>query len=60
MNNKKVAAAIGNAGRALVMLSEGMMEGETMEIDARDVGDFARAIADALKTPADKGDQNDE
>ena len=60
MNNKKVAAAIGKAGRALVMLSEGMMEGETMEIDARDVGEFARAIADAVKTAADKGDQNDE
>ena len=60
MNNKKVAAAIGNAGGALVMLSEGMMEGETMEIDARDVGQFARAIADAVKKAADKGDQDDE
>ncbi len=59
MNSKKVATAIGKVGRALVMLSEGMTEGETMEIDARDVGDFARAIADAVKSAADKGDLDD-
>lgn len=51
MNRKKIAKAIGDAGKALQLLSEGLIEGEKLEASAEDLAAMAREIAKMVGMP---------